>query len=229
MARLPGTNGPNAETELPAQRVYVVAALCLLLGLFAGYFFLGKSPRALATRSRNAPNTAGTYNGGHPGLTLEQMKQMADVQVSALVEKSKSGPKNAAVLVQIAAIYQASHQFKKAASYFDKALEIDPKNVAARTELASCLYYSGDADGALSQLNQALKYNPKDANALFNLGMIKYRGKNDPAAAAAAWHELLKSNPNLDRKPIVEQMIAEAEARTQTTNNGAIPQGSDAK
>jgi len=212
MARLPGTNGPNAETELPAQRVYVVAALCLLLGLFAGYFLLGKSPGALATRSRNAPNTAGTYNGGHPALTLEQMKQMADVQVSALMEKSKSEPKNAALLVQIATIYQGAHQFQEAASYFDRALEIDAKNVPARTELASCLYYTGDADGALSQLNQALKYAPNDTNALFNLGMIKYRGKKDPAGAVTAWQKLLKVNPNLERKALVEQLIAEANA-----------------
>ena len=153
-----------------------------------------------------------TYSGGHPKLTLEQMKQMADVQASSLVEKSKSEPKNAALLLQIAGIYQASHQFKEATDYYEKGLKIDPKNVSARTALASCLYYSNDVDGALSQLNQALKYNPKDTNALFNLGMIKYRGKNDAAGAIAAWQQLLKNNPELDRKPVVEQLIAEAKA-----------------
>jgi cytochrome c-type biogenesis protein CcmH/NrfG len=76
--------------------------------------------------------------------------------------------------------------------------------------MATCLYYSGDVDGAVNELNQALKYNPKYANSLFHLGMIKYRGKKDPAGAIAVWQELLKTNPNLDRKPIVEQMIAEA-------------------
>ena len=55
-----------------------------------------------------------------------------------------------------------------------------------------------------------LKSNPKDINALFNLGMIKYRGKSDNAGAIAAWEQLLKTNPNLDRKPMVEQLIAEA-------------------
>ena len=57
-----------------------------------------------------------------------------------------------------------------------------------------------------------LKTNPKDVNALFNLGMIKYRAKNDSAGAIAAWQQLLKNNPNLDRKPEVEQMITEAKA-----------------
>jgi cytochrome c-type biogenesis protein CcmH/NrfG len=48
--------------------------------------------------------------------------------------------------------------------------------------------------------------------------MIKYRGKKDPAGAIAVWQELLKTNPNLDRKPIVEQMIAEAKGSPDAKN-----------
>jgi len=215
MSSAAGTGNENAATGLPANRVYTIATLCLLAGLAIGYFFVGAhaGPALAGAKTPTAavyPVT--TYSGGHPKLTLEQMKQMADVQASALVEKSKSQPKNAALLLQIAGIYQASHQFKQATDYYEKGLKIDPKNVPARTALASCLYYSNDSDGALSQLNQALKYNPKDANALFNLGMIKYRGKNDAAGAIAAWQQLLKNNPELDRKPMVEQLIAEAKA-----------------
>jgi cytochrome c-type biogenesis protein CcmH/NrfG len=215
------TNTQNADVGLPTSRVYLIAGISLLVGLLVGYFYVGRhaTPRiAHSNAPASAPNSPATYNGGHPQLTLEQMKQMAAVQASSLVEKSKSDPKNAALLLQIAGIYQASHQFKDAATYFEKALKIDPKNVSARTELASCLYYSDDSDGALAQLNRALKYNPKDANALFNLGMIKYRGKKDPTGAVAAWQLLLKTNPNLDRKPIVEQLIAEAKASTEAKN-----------
>jgi cytochrome c-type biogenesis protein CcmH/NrfG len=143
---------------------------------------------------------------------------MADVQASTLIEKSKADPKNAGILVQIGGIYEASHQFKEATDYFDRALKIDPKNVPVRTQMASCLYYSGDVDGAISQLYQALKYNPNDVNSLFNLGVMKYQGKKDPSGAIAIWQQLLKNNPNLDRKPIVEKMIAEAKASTGTKN-----------
>jgi len=76
--------------------------------------------------------------------------------------------------------------------------------------MASCLYYHGEVDGALSQLQQALKYDPNNANSLFNLGIVKWKGKNDPAGAIAAWQRLLATNPKLERKPIVERMIAEA-------------------
>jgi cytochrome c-type biogenesis protein CcmH/NrfG len=214
-----GAHSPEVENGVPSQTVYGLAAICLIAGLMVGYFLLGDHANA-AARIKGVPSTtmATTYPGGHPKMTLEQMKQMADVQSSTLLEQSKADPKNATLLVQIATIYQSSHQFKEASKYFEKSLKIDPKNVAARTQLASCLYYSNDIDGALAQLNQALKYDPKDPNALFNLGMIKYRGKNDARGAIATWQQLLKSNPDLDRKPIVENMIAEAKTKTITQN-----------
>ena len=215
------TKTPNGNSNLPANQVFVVAGVCFVVGLLLGYMVSGKRRTPGIAQDRTtatAGNSAPVYAGGHPKLTLEQMKQMADVQASALLEKSKADPKNVALLNQIAGIYQASHQFKEAAEYFEKALKIEPKNVSARTQLASCLYYSGDADGALSQLSEVLKQNPKDVNALFNLGMIKYQGKNDAAGAIAVWERLLKNNPNLDRKPIVEQLIAEAKASTQPRN-----------
>ncbi len=211
----------STNRGLPTRHVLVIATICLLLGLFVGYFFLGNhaTPNVARTQpSGNTTNSSASNSGGHPKLTMEQMKRMADLQASTLIEKSKSDPKNVGLLVQIAGIYQAAHQFQDAAGFFEKALKIDPRNVSARTEMASCLYYSGDVDGALNQLDQALKYNPKDADSLFNLGMIKYRGKKDPAGAIAAWQKLLKTNPNLERKPIVEQMIAEAKAGADVKN-----------
>ena len=97
-------------------------------------------------------------------------------------------------------------------------MQADPKNVAIRTEMASCLYYNGDVDGAISQLQQALRYDPKDANSLFNLGMIKWQGKQDSKGAVAAWQQLLKSNPQLsaDRKATVQKLMADAQMQGKT-------------
>jgi cytochrome c-type biogenesis protein CcmH/NrfG len=88
--------------------------------------------------------------------------------------------------------------------------------VATRTEMASCLYYNGDVDGAIGQLQQALKVSPNDANSLFNLGMIRWKGKNDSAGAVQAWQQLLKSNPKLEnaKKAQVERVMAEAKGQT---------------
>jgi len=145
---------------------------------------------------------------------MDQMKAMANVKAAPILEALKTKPKDPQLLAQAAAIYASTHQFKDASTYYSKALEVDPKNVTTRTELASSLYYSGDVDGALAQLQQALKYKPTDVNALFNLGMIRYKGKDDSAGAIAAWQQLLKAHPDLDRRATVEQLIAEAQQKT---------------
>jgi cytochrome c-type biogenesis protein CcmH/NrfG len=113
--------------------------------------------------------------------------------------------------VQIANIYQSTHQFQEAAGYFETALKVDPRNVATRTAMASCLYYTGDVDGAIGQLEQSLKVDPGNANSLFNLGVIKWQGKKDAAGAVAAWRQLLKSNPDLEenKKNQVKKLIAD--------------------
>ena len=80
--------------------------------------------------------------------------------------------------------------------------------------MASCLYFEGQVDSAIAQLNQSLKYDPKHAGTLFNLGLIKWKGKGDGAGAAAAWQKLLDLYPaipsDLPNRETVEKLVAEA-------------------
>ncbi len=219
MASNPTPNVVASSSTWPAKQVYLLSALFLLLGLAIGYFFLGaklaNTPTA-AIQPPKSPAVHGNPVSPHPRPTMEQMQQMAAVQTNALIEKLKTDPTNIPLLMQVATIFNASHQCKEASEYYNRVLEADPKNLLARTELASCLYSTGDADGAIAQLNQSLKIKPTDANSLFNLGVIKWKGKNDPAGAIAAWQELLKTNPKLERRPVVEHMIAEVQAENRT-------------
>jgi len=187
-------------------QVGLLASVCLVLGLAGGYFL----PAGRAANPAHRPAVASAPSAPHPLPTMEQMKALADAKAAPLLEKLKTTPNDAGLLAQLGAIYNSMHQFQEAAQYYDKSLKLDPKNVPVRTELASSLYYSGDVDGALAQLDQALKYDPKDTNSLFNIGVIRWKGKKDAPGAIAAWQELLKVHPNLDRRPIVERMIAEA-------------------
>ena len=77
--------------------------------------------------------------------------------------------------------------------------------------MASCMFYAGDADSALAQLRQSLTDKPNDANSLFNLGMIRLKGKNDKAGAIAAWQRLLKTDLSSEKRAVVEKMVAEAQ------------------
>lgn len=212
MANEPITES-TAGSAWQAKQVYAMAVICLVVGLAIGYLFRGsQSPEAQAKPAAAAQPPAHPGMGGHMP-SLADMKQMADKKAAPLLEKLKGDPNNSDLLFQVGNIYKATHQFKEAGSYYDKALQIAPKNVAIRTELASCLYYNGDVDGAISQLQQSLRYDPKDANSLFNLGMIKWQGKQDSKGAMAAWQQLLKSNPQLsaDRKAAVQKLMADVQ------------------
>ncbi len=199
------------STWRPTQ-VYVLATICLLLGLAIGYLFRGSETRSTAAAPVSQAAPQPMQAAMQPMPTLEQMKQMADKKTEPLLAQLKNDPNNAGLLVQIARIYQSTHQFQEAAGYYQKAVNANPKDVATRTEMASCLYYSGDIDGAISQLQQSLKEAPKDANSLFNLGMIRWKGKKDAPGAVQAWQQLLKLNPALqdDKKAQVEKLIADA-------------------
>lgn len=216
----------SASPGWQAKQVYLLSAICLLLGAMLGYLLRGSaSPQPAATASASQPIAPATNPGipGHSGQmpTLDQMKHMADKKAEPLLAKMRTNPNDASVLIQIGNVYRSAHQFKDASDYYGKALQLDPRNVAIRTELASCLYYTGDIEGALAQLHQALDTDPKDSNSLFNLGMIEWREKKDAASALAAWNQLLKANPSLaaDKKTQVQKLIAEVKEQSKTVKN----------
>jgi cytochrome c-type biogenesis protein CcmH/NrfG len=205
----------SAEGWQPKQ-VYILAIICLMVGLAIGYLFRDSKSPTRAIQGANSAKPGAPQQSEMAGQlpTLDQMRHMADVKAEPLLLKLKTDGPNADLLFQIGNIYRAAHQFQDAAGYYQKSLAVDPRNVIVRTELASCLYYAGDADGALAQLEQARKDDPKNANVLFNLGVIRRDAKNDKQGAVAAWRELLKTNPDLaaDKKSTVKKLIAEATA-----------------
>jgi len=208
----------STGSDWSSTQVYVMAAICLALGLTLGYLFRGSQTQPSVssvsgqTGSPEQPGMAAQAGMPQQMPTLDLMKHMADKQAAPLLAQLKNDPNNADLLKQVAKIYEATHQFKEAGDYYAKALNINPKDVATRTEMASCMYYEGDVDGALGQLQQSVKDDPGNANALFNLGYIRWKGKNDVKSAVAAWEQLLKSNPKLEeaKKSQVEKLIADA-------------------
>src|SRR5271169_3169747 len=99
----------SSSSEWRAQQVYVLAVVCLLIGLAVGYLFRGsRSPASPASAAMRAAANAGA---AHPAMgqgamgaqppTLEQMKQMADKKAEPLLAKLKDDPKNADLLVQV--------------------------------------------------------------------------------------------------------------------------------
>ena len=163
--------------------------------------------------------------GQGPMPTLEQMKHMADKQAEPLLAQLKSDPNNATLLSQVANIYTQTHQFQEAIGYYQKSLQIDPKNIKTRANLASTMFYSGDVDGALAELDKALTYDPKHPGVLMNIGIIRWKGKNDLNGAIAAWEKLLKLNPNFEQKAVVQHMLTEAKQQQAKAKLAPAPKG----
>jgi cytochrome c-type biogenesis protein CcmH/NrfG len=220
----------TTTTNWTATQTYAMAGVCLLIGLLVGYLVRGSAKTAAqagpASAEMQQAAPAPPSNAGQQKMpTLDDMKRMADKQAEPLVAKLKNDPKNVDLLNKTALNYKAAHQFKDAISYFQKALEVDPKNVPIRTDMASCMYYTGDADGALAELDKSLTYDPKHPGTLMNIGIIKWRGKNDVNGAVAAWEKLLKLNPNFPQKAVIEQLITEAKQQKTTAQSSNPPKG----
>jgi cytochrome c-type biogenesis protein CcmH/NrfG len=225
---------PNTSASLTPKRsaapLLVMCMICLAAGFLAGYLLRGSAPGAALSASSkasapSAPLTATASNQSQPAQqmphempTIDDMKRMADKKAAPLLAKLKSDPKNPQLANQIGLIYENAHQFKQAAAYFESALRYDPKNVGVRADYASCLYYTGDVDGALVQLNQSLTYDPKHAGTLMNIGIIRWKGKNDVDGAVAAWQKLLQYHPDFPQKDMLQHMITEAK-QTRTAKN----------
>jgi cytochrome c-type biogenesis protein CcmH/NrfG len=202
---------PPVSRRLQARHVYLMAAVCLVVGLAIGYLVRGWRMPAQPVQARVVmPHPA--MSGRRP--SLEEIRAIADKQVAPILAKLEKDPNNTDLLVQVGAIYHSAQQYQQAAVYYDRAVSAKPSDVAIRTKLAASLFRMGNPDRAIDQLNQALTYDPKDANSLFNLGLVEWEGKMDGKSAMAAWEKLLKTNPQLDaaHKATVEKLIAQVKA-----------------
>ena len=216
------SNPPSAKSGWSPVQVYVMAALCLVLGGALGYLFRGSGSQSASPATQSVNPQPGTQDAGMKKMpSLEDMKRMADKKAEPLLARLATDPNDVDTLKQVARIYQSTHQFGEAAKYYKQIVALQPKDLPSRTEFASCLYYSGDVDGAINELQEALKINPNDANSLFNLGLIRLNGKSDNQGALAAWRQLLKSNPKLEnnKKAEVEKLIADASHQSLPTKN----------
>jgi cytochrome c-type biogenesis protein CcmH/NrfG len=188
-------------------------AVCLFVGIAGGWLLRGSRNAAVAGSAATANITASTKmdasKASQPSSPV-RVKEMADTQAGPLVDKLKSDPNNPELLTNIGNLYYDTQQYSVAIDYYGRALRNKPADAAIRTDMATAYWYTGDADRAIAEFNNALTYEPNKSNTLFNLGLVKLKGKKDKAGALADWEKLLATNPNYEGKDNVERMIAEA-------------------
>jgi cytochrome c-type biogenesis protein CcmH/NrfG len=205
------TNRASSTDQWTSVQAYVLAVICLLVGIAGGWFIRGsQSPTAVAeTPSASAP-AMGNANAGAQPPTPAQMQKMADTQAGPLIEKLKADPNNAGLLENIGNVYYDAQQFPTAIDYYQRALKVEPANTGVRTDMATAIWYTGNADAAIAEFQKSLSYEPNKANTLFNLGIVEWQGKMDIDKAVATWQKLLDTNPNYEGKDKVLELIAQA-------------------
>lgn len=191
--------------EIAGRRAGMLAVVSLLTGI-AGGWTIHHAQRGTEAVERSVPVSVSVK--GH-AEEAAQLRQAADVQAGPLVERLKAEPGNADVLIQLGNLYYDAQQYSLAVDYYHRALNAQPANASVRTDMATAYWYMGSTDSAIAEFNKALTYEPNNPNALFNLGLVRWKGKRDAAGALGDWQKLLAANPNYDGKDKVNQMIAE--------------------
>jgi cytochrome c-type biogenesis protein CcmH/NrfG len=216
--------GDKAWTDV---QTYLLAVVCLVLGVALGYLFRGSAaPVAGAVQASAAAD--GSVPQGQPGqgqpnqaqpdqpqpaqpqLTAEQRKAMVDQAVAPLLATLKTSPDDFNTITQVANLYYDGRQYPDAVKYYQLAVKIQPANPDVLTDLGTSLWFLGDPDGAIAEFQKALTYRPDHPGTLFNLGVVRWEGKGDPKGAVEAWQELLRRNPNYPQKQEVQEYINRA-------------------
>lgn len=204
--------GINVQRSHPAvgwapREAWLLALVCLLVGLIAGYLLRGTSSPAVAA--------AASFTAGGPGSDKMPLHDATAVRVLAepLLAVVKAEPRNVEALVKVGNLYYDNHVYVEAAEYYTRALELRPQDFNVRTDLGTAYWYSGNPVQAITEYEKALKAKPGYAPTLLNLGIVRMEGLGDNAAAIAAWEELLKKNPEYTERRRVEELIARARSR----------------
>lgn len=205
-------NQPTTAATWTSTQAYVLAVICLVLGVGAGYFLRGSAGpgdavAAVAQQPAGVPQMPNGM-GGQP--TPEQMKKMADTQAEPLLAALKANPKDFDTLSQLGNIYYDTENFREAVDYYGRALEAQPNNANVRTDMGTAYFRLNDPDRAIKEFELALKSDPKHAQTMFNLGIVKWQGKMDVPGAVAMWERLLKTVPEYPERAKVEKYIQQA-------------------
>ena len=206
------TNRATSNEQWTSVQAYVLAVICLLVGIAGGWLIRGsQSPAATSPETASVPPAGGMQaNSASQMPTPAQLKQLADTQAAPLIEKLKSDPNNADLLASVGNVYYDAQQFPTAIEYYQRALKIQPTNTGIRTDMATAYWYMGNADTAIVEFQKSLSYEPTKPNTLFNLGIVEWQGKMDIDKAVATWQKLLDTNPNYEGKDKVLDLMAQA-------------------
>jgi tetratricopeptide (TPR) repeat protein len=192
--------GRHRDSVTPLTAVTGIAGV--LFGVIVGYL-LGVSQREAGP----VPMAAAPVSAAAPAAVANEQELQAYRNILA------SDPKNVRANMELGNRLYDAGRYAEAIPYYQQAFALDPRNVNVSTDLATALFYAGRPDEALVQFDRSLAIDPKHGQTLFNVGIVRRDGKQDPKGAIAAWERLLASVPDYADAGKVRTMIAELKTR----------------
>lgn len=196
-----------AQQQTSSTTWALIAGACLVLGLTAGYVIFGtnRPPAPVVTPAAQAPSPGAPQ----AGLFDEQ-------QAQALRNVLARDPTNVQANVHLGNMLFDAGRYAEAVAPYRQAFAGAPNDVSVSTDLGTALWYSGKPDEAIAQFDKSLAINPTHPQTLFNLGIVKRDGKQDPAGAVQAWEKLLATNPSYVDRDKVQQLLEQVRQQVNT-------------
>lgn len=173
----------------------VFAVAGILFGLLVGWMLgsqqarpagLGAPPSDVASAS--APPAAANAAQQPASLDPNRIRDLRAV--------ADQNPKDPAPRIQLGNLYFDAEQYSDAIGWYESALTLNPKDPNVSTDLGVAYYYTNQPDRAITQFELSLSSDPKHTKTLLNLGIVKAWGKQDFAAAAKAWQQVVALSPD---------------------------------
>ncbi|HLH06824.1 MAG TPA: tetratricopeptide repeat protein [Terriglobales bacterium] len=199
-------------------QAYTLGVVCLAAGLAIGYLLRGSDAftpgsSSSSTSQSSAPASSSSADFPMPGAGLSNGAQAAeavDKAAAPMIAQLQANPNDASMATRIGNLYDDAKMYPKAIEYYEKSVKLNPQSADVLTDLGTAYFYNGNPDQALTDFNRALKVRPNYPQTLFNMGIVKWQGKNDIKGAVAAWNQLLQTNPNYPEKQKVQELLAQA-------------------
>ena len=179
---------PASRKPGRTQLMWAIAPL-LIVAVVLGVYYMGKSD--VPGMSGTPTNSATTAAPGSGAAALDKAK------VATLMTKISANPKDVASLQGLGDAYFAAADYKNAALWEQKILDVDPKNQVALLALGAAQFNQGNTAGAEKNWLVAAGLYPNSAEVHYDLGFL-YMSQTPPNTAkmTAEWNKVIAIDPN---------------------------------
>lgn len=129
-------------------------------------------------------------------------------KVAALTKKVTANPKDVTSLQGLGDLYFAAADYKTAAVWVQKVLDVDPKNEKGLLSIGAAQFNQGNSAEAKKHWLVAAKLYPQSAEVHYDLGFL-YMSQTPPDTAkmTAEWKKVVAIDPNSDFAKTVMQHL----------------------